>query len=183
LELLNDVGIERTMLVGQSMGGYVCLQFAKYYPERVRGLVLVASHPFADSPERIESRKQTAALIEEIGSEKVFKDFPQKLCPLNKRIQNFVRPIIQGTGQEMMIYSTLAMAARDDTSAVISNAQFPTAFLLGEQDLFIGQEMQSKIRTDFPESKIVFLKNASHMIMMEAPRETSDLLLQLSNSI
>ena len=37
------MGIHRASLVGHSLGGGICLQFAVYYPEKVHHLVLVAS--------------------------------------------------------------------------------------------------------------------------------------------
>jgi pimeloyl-ACP methyl ester carboxylesterase len=38
--VLNAEGSERALLVGSSLGGYLCLEFACRYPERVVGLVL-----------------------------------------------------------------------------------------------------------------------------------------------
>ena len=38
--LLDHLGIERTLLAAQSMGGRACLGFSLAYPERVRGLVM-----------------------------------------------------------------------------------------------------------------------------------------------
>ncbi|MCX6024166.1 MAG: alpha/beta hydrolase [Chloroflexi bacterium] len=38
--LMEHLGIERFLLVGQSMGGFTSLAFARAYPERVRALVL-----------------------------------------------------------------------------------------------------------------------------------------------
>jgi pimeloyl-ACP methyl ester carboxylesterase len=41
-EWMNAVGLERTHLVGHSMGGYICLRLAARRPAAVRRLVLVA---------------------------------------------------------------------------------------------------------------------------------------------
>lgn len=43
--LLDHLGVERAHLLGCSMGGTVCLDFALEYPDRVTGLVLVCSRP------------------------------------------------------------------------------------------------------------------------------------------
>ncbi len=42
--LLDHLGIERTQLVAQSMGGWTCLGFALRYPERVGRLVMCGTH-------------------------------------------------------------------------------------------------------------------------------------------
>lgn len=57
LRLLDDRGIERTHLLGNSMGGYVALEFALAYPERVDRLVLMGPGGLAAStfgPEQSE---------------------------------------------------------------------------------------------------------------------------------
>lgn len=41
--VLNDAGVDRTILFGVSEGGPMCLNFAYLHPERIQGLVLVGS--------------------------------------------------------------------------------------------------------------------------------------------
>ncbi len=45
VRLLDHLGVERAHLLGCSMGGGVCLDFALEFPDRVTGLVLVCSRP------------------------------------------------------------------------------------------------------------------------------------------
>jgi pimeloyl-ACP methyl ester carboxylesterase len=52
VQVLDKLGVEKTVIGGHSMGGYVSLALAQLYPERINGLVLVGSHAFADSPRR-----------------------------------------------------------------------------------------------------------------------------------
>src|SRR5512144_1307135 len=50
--LMDQLNIEKVVLAGHSMGGYVSLAFARAYPGRLAGLALVATQAAADSPER-----------------------------------------------------------------------------------------------------------------------------------
>src|SRR4030095_15752442 len=52
--LLDQLGIQKTAIVGHSMGGYVALAFTRLYPERVSGIGLVSSQVLADPPDRKE---------------------------------------------------------------------------------------------------------------------------------
>ncbi|MCC7465790.1 MAG: alpha/beta hydrolase, partial [Saprospiraceae bacterium] len=56
--VLDHTGTERCVLVGHSMGGYVALEFAAKWPERLAGLGLFHSHPFTDNEERKSARRR-----------------------------------------------------------------------------------------------------------------------------
>jgi len=45
LQLLNELGIQKAYLVGNSMGGTLAIDFTLLYPERVAGIVVVGSGP------------------------------------------------------------------------------------------------------------------------------------------
>lgn len=47
-EILNQLGMEKTILVGHSDGGSIALIFAAEHPERVSGIVTAAAHVFVE---------------------------------------------------------------------------------------------------------------------------------------
>ena len=63
IAILDQLKIEKANFAGHSMGGYVMLSIAKNFPERVSGLALVASHAYADSPEKRKSRLESIKLV------------------------------------------------------------------------------------------------------------------------
>jgi pimeloyl-ACP methyl ester carboxylesterase len=71
LRLLDQLGIQRAVLVGNSMGGSLALDFSLVHPERVSGLVLVASGPsgFPPSEEDRERERQVYRTAAEQGTE------------------------------------------------------------------------------------------------------------------
>src|ERR671937_824655 len=70
---------DEVVLVGASMGGYCALAFARKFPERVRGALLVGSRPDADSDERRAGRAKTISLIQEEGADALWRDMVPKL--------------------------------------------------------------------------------------------------------
>src|SRR5207244_4183956 len=54
-----------------SMGGYVALAFARRYPSRLKGLVLVSTKAGNDSPEAAAGRRTTAEKVKTEGSKVV----------------------------------------------------------------------------------------------------------------
>jgi len=56
IDLVDQLHIRESVVVGHSMGGYVALEMVRSYPERISGLVLISSHIFADTSEKKQSR-------------------------------------------------------------------------------------------------------------------------------
>ena len=58
--LLDDLGIERFVLGGLSMGGQIVMECYRLFPERIRGLVLADTFPAAETPEGRAARHAMA---------------------------------------------------------------------------------------------------------------------------
>ena len=71
--ILDDAGIDRCIVAGHSMGGYIGLAAAAQYPDRLNGLTLVHSTAVTDSEEKKEKRSKTIALIRKGGREEFIK--------------------------------------------------------------------------------------------------------------
>src|SRR5919199_2350484 len=66
-ELLDGLRLNKVVLGGLSMGGYVALAFMRLFPERVSALVLANTRPDPDSEEIKETRRETARRVAEEG--------------------------------------------------------------------------------------------------------------------
>ena len=72
--LLNGLGMERAVVCGLSMGGYVALAFFRKYSERVRALILADTRPQADTDEGRRAREETAQRALKDGMKDGVKD-------------------------------------------------------------------------------------------------------------
>lgn len=180
LLLLDDLKLEKVVLVGQSMGGYVALQFARSFPERLSGLALVASHPYADSPEQKKERLEMIEKVQRIGVATALETFPAKLCA-NTDIQEFTRAIIERTPAQGVVNSIHAMMEREDTAGVLLEAQYPAAIILGNDDPFISREIRQKMQIQFPFTQFTIIDGVAHMLMMEKSEDVSKILIHLIN--
>src|SRR3954469_15908446 len=61
--LLDGLGLDRVVLGGLSMGGYVAMAFLRRHADRVGGLVLADTKAGADSPEGRANRERIAAAV------------------------------------------------------------------------------------------------------------------------
>ena len=62
-ECMKGLGIEKFQVLGHSLGGYIGLELLKKIPNSVQKLLLLHSHPFADSPtKKVERSRLQEAL-------------------------------------------------------------------------------------------------------------------------
>jgi len=173
--LLDSIGIEKTAIAGHSMGGYVALAFARKYPGRVNGLGLISSQAAADPPDRKEGRYKTAAEVDEKGVGVLAEAMTPKLSA-DVRVQNFVRSLIQRQSKAGLIGALKAMAERQDSTAIVPTFKFPMLLVHGDADALIPIDRSRDMKTAAPTAKLVELKGAGHMPMMEFAKETAEAL-------
>jgi pimeloyl-ACP methyl ester carboxylesterase len=171
--LLDHLGLEKAALAGHSMGGYVCLAFAKKYPQRVSGLGLVASQAAADSPERKAGRYQTAGEVSQKGVGIVAEGMTSKLSA-DAAVQAYVRPLMERQTPAAVMGALKAMAEREDALSSLSAASFPVTLIHGDADVLISIERAREIKAVMPSARLVELKGIGHMPMMESPLETAN---------
>ncbi len=95
-DLLSGLDIWQAVIAGHSMGGYAALAFVRAYPQRVRGLGLVASQVLADTPEKKAGRYQEADDILAHGVQKVAEGMSVKLTS-NPDLQARLKSLILRT--------------------------------------------------------------------------------------
>lgn len=171
--LLDSLEIEKTVIAGHSMGGYVALAFAKKYPQRVSGLGLISSQAVADAPDRKEGRYKTAAEVAEKGTVVVADAMTPKLSA-DVNVQSIVRAVIEKQGKSGVIGALQAMAEREDSMPLLSLFTFPLLLVHGDADLLIPIERAREIKAALPSAKLVELPGAGHTPMMEFPEATAD---------
>jgi 3-oxoadipate enol-lactonase len=171
--LLDSLEIEKTVIAGHSMGGYVALAFAKKYPQRVSGLGLISSQAVADAPDRKEGRYKTAAEVAEKGTVVVADAMTPKLSA-DVKVQSIVRAVIEKQGKSGVIGALQAMAEREDSMSFLSLFTFPLLLVHGDSDLLIPIERAREIKAALPSAKLVELPGAGHTPMMEFPEATAD---------
>jgi 3-oxoadipate enol-lactonase len=74
--LLDAIGEDRpVVLVGMSMGGYICFEFHRRQSQRVRAVVLANTRAQGDDPENVDLRREMARRVMREGSRIVAESF------------------------------------------------------------------------------------------------------------
>jgi pimeloyl-ACP methyl ester carboxylesterase len=171
---LEQLEWKQFVVVGHSLGGYVALAMARFYPELLKGLVLFHSTALEDSPEKKESRSKVMEFLQLHGAEAFIKPFVPPLFynPQHPAIPEVVDIALRGSRVETLIQYTRAMRERPDSSPVLSDFGHPILFLAGQKDSTIPAESLYNQALTCKKGTFLLLPEVAHMGMFEAPALT-----------
>jgi pimeloyl-ACP methyl ester carboxylesterase len=168
--LLDDLGIERAVVAGISMGGYVALAFAARHPARLLGLVLCDTKAGPDTPEIRQARNEGIELVRTQGvSAYVEKQIPRLLSPAaSEELRAEVRAL--GAQRPEAIISGLeALRDRPDRRDELSGIRCPTLVVVGTEDGITPPSEAGAMATAIANAVLIELPGCGHLANLEAP--------------
>lgn len=178
VHMLDAEQIQRCILVGHSMGGYVSLAFAERHPERLLGLGLFHATAFADSESKKQDRRKAIALMQRYGSQAFLQQMvPNMFGPTYRKTHpEVIQQVLdryQDAPRDILADYYSAMMQRPDRSWVLSAIQVPVLFTTGTED---QAAPMSDILQQIPRAAISDMHlwpAVGHMGMLEAPEAGS----------
>ena len=173
-DILLHEKIDKVVVAGHSMGGYVACAFACLYPEMTLGLSLIHSTPLADDEEKKTTRRKSIDLVQNGGKRlfmgqlipNLFSDHFKQAHPEIVERQLAGAMLLE---EKSIVNFYEAMMARPDRSAGLSSAAFPIQWILGKEDKLINYkkiiELSHKSYINF----VTLMDNCGHMGMFEVP--------------
>jgi pimeloyl-ACP methyl ester carboxylesterase len=178
---LDEAGIDRVVMVGHSMGGYIALAFAELFPDRLRGFGLFHSTAYADTEAKKETRQKGIGFIREHGAGAFLKTvIPNLFSPaFREGNQAVVRELIDRgnnfSAAALVLYYE-SMMARPERTHILKQTNLPVLFVIGAHDGAVLPE-DSLRQTHLPAiSYFHWLSGSGHMGMLEEPVATHQLL-------
>jgi pimeloyl-ACP methyl ester carboxylesterase len=179
--LANELEIERFVLVGHSMGGYVSLAFAERWPHLLLGLGLFHSHPYADGEEQKLNRQKGIDFIRNHGHILYVKQLIPRLFPSSFNGEFAINQLIHQAAQGPaagISNALMAMMQRPDRSLVLAEAACPVLCIIGELDSAVPLDA-SLAMCHLPRIvQIELLPKVGHMGMFERPSDTAKMLMK-----
>lgn len=180
-QLLNQLHIQKAIIGGESMGGYITLSFLEKYPDSVQGLILSDTQSLADTPETKQKRELVALDVIENGTSNFINGFMTKALTsqASKKTKNSLKDMLMKQDKLAVASAARGMALRHDTSNIISNSTLPMLIITGDQDALISPEQSENMHHLAKNSKLVTIKNAGHLSNLEQPELWNQEVIQM----
>ena len=166
--LVDALGLERFVLVGNSMGGHVSASYALARPETLEGLVLVnAPGLVVDDTVVYGGFGAPLAGPEDLDAlmARVLYEPPSVPGPIK-------RHMVEATNARVDDVDAMARAVREgpehDLSDRIGTLSVPTLVLWGEADVVVPFAVGEAYAARIPEAELVVLPEAGHSPQLEA---------------
>ncbi|MBU0493113.1 MAG: alpha/beta hydrolase [Chloroflexi bacterium] len=180
--LLDELGVEKAVLVGNSAGGTVAVATALRYPERVSALVLVDpaiyghggglpdwARPILSSPQmRWYGPLLVRALLPSWGEgfgRSAWHD-PAGLTP--EMWAGYTRPL-QAENWDRAFWEYLLAARSPDLASRLDEVRMPTLVITGDDDRIVPTAQSVRLAGELPNAELVVVPNCGHIPHEECP--------------
>lgn len=186
--LLHSLNLEKVILGGLSMGGYVAFEFYHQFPNRVRALILADTKPSTDTEEARQKRFDSAekALKEgmsPIAEEMLHKALAPQTLETKSETVNFVKEMMLSTKPEGAAAGLRGMAERTDHTGLLEKITVPTLIIVGAEDQITPPAEAEKMHRAIKDSQLATIPAAGHLSPVEQPEEFNRALSQFLQSL
>ena len=186
--VMRALSVDNAVIAGCSMGGYAAFAFYRNYPEAARALVLVDTRAGLDTQEARARREQSAEKAEREGARAIADDMAPVLLgsttdATRPEIVRRVRAMIEATSPRGIAAAQRGMAARPDSTPLLSQITCPALVVAGSEDKLAGRAEAEAIAGKIPGARLRVIESAGHLPSLERPEEFNEALIEFLDSL
>jgi pimeloyl-ACP methyl ester carboxylesterase len=178
--LMDTLGIDRAILVGNSAGGAVAMRTALAYPERVQALILVDPAVYtgqgmpaigrllANTPQGDHLGPLIARQIKNWGHDFGRMAWHNSEGFTDEIWQAYTRPL-QAENWDRALWYLTAAGAPADLANQLDDLTLPVLVITGDDDRIVPEEQSIRLAGELPNSELVVIPNCGHVPQEECP--------------
>jgi 3-oxoadipate enol-lactonase len=177
IEALTTAGLDRAVVCGLSMGGYVAFELWRRSRDRIAGLVLANTRAGADTEEGAGGRRALAERLMSEGNGFLVETPPPLLSDAaTEDLRRRVSEMIGGQPAASIAAASLGMAERPDSTPDLAGINVPTLVVTSDGDRLIPAEVTSPMADQIPGAELAIIDGAGHLSNLEAAGAFDELL-------
>lgn len=181
--LMDHLSLDRAVIGGMSMGGYILFNLLHRHPGRIRGAIFLQTRQTADDDAGKARRLDLARRAREQGPQVVADAFiPMLFC--DDSLQNRPR-LVEEVAEWMLKTSTnglsgglLAMRERPDYTPLLPTFTTPSCAIGGALDKLIPPSHMESFASLMPDCSCTIVEGAGHLANIEAPNDVNRAILE-----
>lgn len=170
--LLSGLELDRVVVVGLSMGGYVAFSLLARHRPLVAGLVLADTRAGRDSDQVLERRSQQQRQVAEEGTAPVIDSLLETLLaePTRERRPEVVAEVrrLMDNPPAGFVGGLEAMKRRPDATDALGAIDVPTLVVVGEHDKPSPPHVARAMHDQIAGSRYTVVPDAAHLTNLEA---------------
>lgn len=187
LRVLDRERIARAVLCGNSMGGGVALRIAASWPERVAGLVLVASvgRDVHDGGAREWARGDNPLIPRLADVDRFMALVLERPPPVGRAV---IRYVITQRARRADALTRLFRGFIESDGELgvprdLASIAAPALVIHGEQDRIISKRVAEDLVAGLPRGELIVMRGVGHAPQLEAPRHTARIVERFAERI
>ena len=181
---LEASGVERAVVAGLSMGGYVAMALAERHPGLVAGLALLDTKSTADAAEVSARRLEIAGTLEAENTIEAVLGMRSTLLGASNRtarpdLVERLEAWIRDQGAPAVAWAQRAMAVRPDRTGALAAFVGPAVVVVGEQDELSPLDVARHMAASLQDAELVVVPGSGHMTTIENPEPVAVALTAL----
>ena len=184
--LIDMLDLDKVIICGLSMGGYIALNAMKRFPSRFEALILCDTQCTADTNDVKTKRYKTIKDINEYGTthfnEGFIKNVFHEDTIINKpEVVAQLRSVVFSNSQHIVSQGLTALAERSETCSILDEITIPTLIICGREDVVTPVDEAKYLNTHIKGSVLHIISNAGHVSNLEKPIKFNKLLRDFLN--
>ena len=187
-EFLSDLKLEKVTLMGQSIGGMLAQEFYYHYPKKVKSLILIATTSAFGGRNEEFKKEFLEKRLKPILEGKKMKDLAKRFVPsilsktatsdvINKAIES-----MEGVSEETY-KKVIECLVTFDRYKDLPLIQVPCCLISGSEDNNSPSKTMKKMSDKLRFSEYYDLKNTGHLVNLESPVKTNNIVLKFLDKI
>ncbi len=183
LAFMDEMGIEKAIIAGMSMGGPITFAMYQQAPDRFMGMLLIDTVAADAPPFEKHLWFGWAQFIDQKGVGVIPKFAMDEMLTVHARMNkpelvNTVEEIMKEASRKGAIAGAYALAYRPNFRPLLSSISVPTLILVGTQDTIYPPAFSKYMHKHIPNSTLALIENGSHASVVEEAEQYNKVINQ-----